>query len=105
MAQVNKNVIFSKQDWHSDDFGLRNPVIHKRLSAMHFLYRRTRHDPMTNLRSEDRNIAGRCESGVAYEPRTTHSQTPRGHVCSQSPAAAAAAAGETNGLHVTLYYM
>ena len=28
IAQEHKNVIFSKQDWHYDDFGLlRNPII------------------------------------------------------------------------------
>ena len=33
MARVYKNVIyFSKQNWRSDDFGLRNPVIGKYFS-------------------------------------------------------------------------
>ena len=34
---------FSKQDWHSDYFGLRNPVIqNKKLAEKCYLYRRTR---------------------------------------------------------------
>ena len=29
MAQAYKNVNFSKQDWHSDEYGSRNPVTQK----------------------------------------------------------------------------
>lgn len=47
-------------------------------------------------RSDDRNIVGRCESGVAYESLR---RTSPGHFCAQSPATGAAAAGATNGLH------
>ena len=48
MTQVYKKVIFRNKDWHSDNFGLRNPVImHSEniLAEMRPLSRRTRHPP------------------------------------------------------------
>ena len=45
MAHLYTKIVFSKQHWHSDDFGLRRPVIQKKKTSagMCYLYRRTRH--------------------------------------------------------------
>ena len=46
MAQVYKKRNFLTQDRHSDDFGLKNPVIQKTFflaETCYYLYRRTRH--------------------------------------------------------------
>ena len=48
MTQAYKKCHLSKQDWHSDDFGSRSPVIKKTfLAEMCYLYRRKRLNALT----------------------------------------------------------